>query len=132
MKIMQVLAIAVMGVSFAMVIRPYRPEMALLSAVATGLIIVLYLLADLGGIIGELERLAQQYSLNTEIMSVLLKIIGIAYLSHIGAKICADAGESAIAAKVEMCGRVLILGAAMPQLVAVLSTAAELLGSLTP
>lgn len=132
MKIVQVLALAIVGVSFAMVIKPYRPEMALLTAIVTSLVILLYLLADLSGVLSELRRLAEAYAVNTGVMRVLLKIIGIAYLAQIGSKVCADAGESAIAAKVEMCGRILILAAAMPQLVAVLSGAAGLLGSLVP
>ncbi len=130
MKILQVFAIAVVGVSFAMVIRPYRPEMALLTAVVTGLIALAYLMADLTGVIESLEALAAQYSVNAEVLGVLLKIVGIAYLTQLGARICADAGESAIATKVEMCGRILILGAALPSLVSALGTASELLGAL--
>lgn len=131
MKIVQILAIAIIGVSFAMVIRPFRPEMALLTAVVTGVLILLYLMADLSGVITELTGLAERYGLNMDILAVLIKIIGIAYLAEIGARICTDAGESAIAAKVELCGRILILGAAMPQLISVLAAATKLLGSLT-
>lgn len=130
MKIVQILGIAIIGVSFAMVIRPYRPELALLTAIVTSLIILLALMTDLKRIMTDLETLAERYAVNLDIIAVLIKIIGIAYLAQIGAKICADAGEGAIASKVEMCGRILILGAAMPQMLAALSTATELLGSL--
>ena len=125
MKILSIVALAIIGVSFAMVIRPYRPEMAMITAIVTSLIIILYIMADLGGIVASLEELAERYAVNTE-------IVGIAYLAQIGSKICADAGESAIAAKVEICGRILILAAAMPTLIATLSAASSLLGSLTP
>lgn len=132
MKILSIVALAIIGVSFAMVIRPYRPEMAMITAIVTSLIIILYIMADLGGIVASLEELAERYAVNTEIIGVLIKIVGIAYLAQIGSKICADAGESAIAAKVEICGRILILAAAMPTLIATLSAASSLLGSLTP
>ena len=132
MKILNIVALAIIGVSFAMVIRPYRPELAMITAVVTSLIIILYIIADLSGIVTSLRELAERYSVNTEIIGVLIKIVGIAYLAQIGSKICADAGESAIAAKVEICGRILILAAAMPTLVATLGAASSLLGSLTP
>lgn len=132
MKILNIVALAIIGVSFAMVIRPYRPEMAMITAIVTSLIIILYIMADLGGIVTNLQELAERYAVNTEIIGVLIKIVGIAYLAQIGAKICADAGESAIAAKVEICGRILILAAAMPTLIATLGAASSLLGSLMP
>lgn len=132
MKILNIVALAIIGVSFAMVIRPYRPELAMITAVVTSLIIILYIIADLSGIVTSLRELAERYSVNTEIIGVLIKIVGIAYLAQIGSKICADAGESAIAAKVEICGRILILAAAMPTLVATLGAASSLLNSLTP
>lgn len=132
MKILNIVALAIIGVSFAMVIRPYRPELAMITAVVTSLIIILYIIADLSGIVTSLRELAERYSVNTEIIGVLIKVVGIAYLAQIGSKICADAGESAIAAKVEICGRILILAAAMPTLVATLGAASSLLNSLTP
>lgn len=132
MKILNIVALAIIGVSFAMVIRPYRPEMAMITAIVTSLIIILYIMADLGGIVTNLQALAESYAVNTEIIGVLIKIVGIAYLAQVGAKICADAGESAIAAKVEICGRILILAAAMPTLIATLGAASSLLGSLMP
>ncbi|MDO4572179.1 MAG: SpoIIIAC/SpoIIIAD family protein [Clostridia bacterium] len=132
MKILQILAISVVGVSFALLIRPYRPELAMITAIVTGLIALAYVMADMSGIIETLRALSASYGIDSEILGVLMKIVGVAFLAQIGAKICADAGESAIAAKVEICGRVLILGAAMPSLAATLQTASELLGALAP
>ena len=132
MRILQIVAIAVLGASLAMVIRPYRPEMALLTAIATGMIALIAILGDLTGVIDSLRDAAARYGVDTGVLGVLIKIVGMAYLAEIGARICADAGESAIAAKVELCGRVLILAAAMPALLSVLSAAAGLLQAAAP
>ena len=44
----------------------------------------------------------------------VLKITGIAYIAEFGAEICRDAGEGAIAAKIEMAGKVIIIALAVP------------------
>jgi stage III sporulation protein AD len=44
----------------------------------------------------------------------VLKITGIAYISEFGAEICRDAGEGAIASKIEMAGKVIIIALAIP------------------
>ena len=45
---------------------------------------------------------------------VLLKVIGIAYLTDFSAQVCRDAGENGIASKVEMAGKIFIFYAALP------------------
>jgi stage III sporulation protein AD len=63
---------------------------------------------------------------------VLIKIIGIAYLAQFAGEICKDAGESAMAAKVERGGRIMILAAALPAAVTLLDMVAALLPGSTP
>ena len=61
-----------------------------------------------------------------------IKVIGIAYLAQMGASICQDAGESAIGGKVELCGRILILSAALPAAFQVLESAMSLIREALP
>ena len=127
MKILEILSLAVLGVTLAVLIRPFRPEMSMIVGVATGLILLLYAVGEFTGLIGSLRQLALDYGLDTRYIGILLKIIGIAYAAQFGAQICKDAGETAVAGKVELCGRVMILAAAVPATVATLSTAVRLL-----
>jgi stage III sporulation protein AD len=43
-----------------------------------------------------------------------LRVIGVAYMAELGANVCTDANETAIAAKIDLAGRVIILVMAMP------------------
>ena len=56
----------------------------------------------------------------------MLKVIGTAYLAQFAADLCRDAGESAVAGKVELAGRVLILALCLPVLMSIL----EMVGSI--
>ncbi len=130
MELFGVLSLAVIGAALAVLVRSVRPEMGLVVGVVTGLIVLLYALGEITGVLASLRELAAAYGVDGGYIGVLLKILGIAYAAQFGAQICADAGESAIAGKVELCGRVLILAAALPVVITTLGTAMGLLRSL--
>ena len=45
---------------------------------------------------------------------VVLRVIGIAYVAQFGAELCRDAGESAVASKIEFAGKIIIMTLSMP------------------
>ena len=59
--------------------------------------------------------------------SLLIKITGIAYLSEFATNICKDSGETAIASKVELAGRVIIIAMSVPILGALIDTITNIL-----
>ncbi len=132
MRIFTIVGLAVLGVTLAVTVRSFRPELSLLIGVSTGIVVLLSVVGELTGVIDTLRTVAQQYGVDDGYLGVLLKIIGVAYLAQFGVQICRDAGESAAAAKVELAGRILILSAALPAVVAMLSAAAELLRRAAP
>ena len=132
MRIFTIVGLAVLGVTLAVTVRSFRPELSLLIGVSTGIVVLLSVAGELTGVIDTLRTVAQQYGVDDGYLGVLLKIIGVAYLAQFGVQICRDAGESAAAAKVELAGRILILSAALPAAVAMLSAAAELLRRAAP
>lgn len=132
MRIFTIVGLAVLGVTLAVTVRSFRPELSLLIGVSTGIVVLLSIVGELTGVIDTLRTVAQQYGVDDGYLGVLLKIIGVAYLAQFGVQICRDAGESAAAAKVELAGRILILSAALPAAVAMLSAAAELLRRAAP
>lgn len=127
MSIMQVVALAVVAVVLIVVIRQERPELALQISIAVGLGIVVFVIWKLVGIIRILEGLAQRAQLNMVYLSALLKIIGIAYVAEFGTQVCRDAGENALAFKVELAGKVMILILAVPIISSIVDTVQRLL-----
>ncbi|MDD4658073.1 MAG: stage III sporulation protein AD [Eubacteriales bacterium] len=127
MSIMQIVALAVVALVLIVVIRQEKPELALQISVAAGIIIIVFVLWKLAGIIKVLERLALRAELNMVFLSALLKIIGIAYIAEFGTQVCRDAGENALALKVELAGKVMILILAVPIISTIVDTVARLL-----
>lgn len=131
MGIFQMAAFALLAASLVMLVRMYRPDMAMQVSIVAGLLLLLYMFAQLSGILNGLTSFAEKYNIDTGYIGVLLKIIGIAYVSQFAAEICKDAGEGSLASKVELGGRVMILAAALPAAISLLDMVAALLPAAT-
>lgn len=127
MSIMQVVAIAVVAAILILVIRQEKPELAFQVSLAAGLIIFVLIVWKVVDIINVLERLAVRADLNMVFLGTLMRIIGIAYIAEFGTQICKDAGQSALAFKVELAGKLLILVLAVPIITTILDTVSRLL-----
>lgn len=128
MDVLRLAVFAILAASLALLVRAHRPEMAMQVALIAGIMILIFALGELTGVMDGIRAMAERYGIAAEYIGILAKIIGIAYLAQFAAQTCKDAGESALAAKVELGGRVMILAAALPAAVMLL----ELVSSLLP
>jgi stage III sporulation protein AD len=127
MNIMQIVAIGLTAAVLALVVRQQRPDIAMMISLAAGTILFLMILGNLKSVVTVVNQLSRKASLDTIYLSTVLKVIGISYIAEFGAQICRDAGESAIASKIELGGKVLIMMLAVPILSALLETILKLL-----
>lgn len=132
MPVFQMAAFALLAASMVLLVRAYRPDMALQISIVAGLVLLIYIVLQMSGILESLEAIAQRYGIELSYIGVLIKIIGIAYIVQFASEICKDAGESALASKVELGGRVMILAAALPAAVSLLDMVASLLPNSAP
>ena len=58
---------------------------------------------------------------------IILKVIGVAYICEFVSSVCKDAGESAVASKVEAGGKIIIVYLALPILTSLLDLLANFL-----
>jgi stage III sporulation protein AD len=127
MEIVQIVGLGLVATILALVIKEQKPMFAFLIAIASGVIIFYFLIGKIAEIIQILERLAVQADLNLVFLETILKIIGIAYIAEFGAQMTRDAGQGAIASKIEMAGKVLILVMAVPIVQIIIETVIDLL-----
>lgn len=120
MEILQVVGIGIIATILTVVLKQQKPEYALQISIVTGLIIFMFVFTKLNYVIQVLSDLAEKVDLDFLYFSTILKVIGIAYIAEFGAQISRDAGESAIASKIELGGKILIMVLAIPILTALL------------
>lgn len=130
MTIFKIVGLSLAALTAVLVLRAYRPELAVQAAVAAGIVLLLIAVTELSGVMETVDAIVAKYGLNSEHIKVVLKVIGIAYLAQFAAQTCRDAGEGTIAAKVELVGRILIVTVAVPVVLAILDTLGTLLTAL--
>ena len=97
--------------------------------VFVGCAIFLFLVEQVFDVIRMLERIAINANVNLIYVETILKIVGIAYIAEFGAQITKDAGQGAIASKIELAGKILILAMAIPILTVIIETIVNLIPS---
>lgn len=95
-------------------LKQYRPEFAIYISLLTGVLILIIVVDKLTGIINLLQTLASKTSINSKFLTLLIKITGIAFLSEFAVSICKDSGEGAIASKIEIGTKILIISMSIP------------------
>jgi stage III sporulation protein AD len=109
-------------------VRPLRPELAVLLGLVAGALVLLAVIPRIAQIVSLLEDMARRGGVGADYLAALLKIVGIAYLTEFGVQVARDAGEGALGSKVELAGKILILVIAIPLVLAVLDLILRLIG----
>lgn len=110
-----------------LVIRQQRPELAVQLSLALAVTVFLLVIDKIALALNLLEDLAAKANVSQNYLNTVLKIIGIAYVTEFGAQVCRDAGEGAVAAKVEFAGKVCIIVMSIPVIALVLDTVVKLM-----
>ncbi len=112
--IIKIAAVGIVGTVLAVTVKEYKKEFSLLIGIATGLVIVYLLLESITQIKNLFGAMITEAGINGEYVGIMVKVIIIAYVCEFAVQFCADAGERAIGAKIELAGRILILTASLP------------------
>ena len=125
---MQAAALCVIGALLAVVVRRGSPETALLVTLAAAAVVLLFLSSALEELTDFLRELAENSGVSLALFGPLYNTVAIALVVKVGAGLCRDAGESALASVVETAGAVCALLVSLPLLRAVLELLMELMG----
>lgn len=114
MEIFKIIGIGIITVFSYIVIKQLKPEFAIIVGLA-GSIILLFSISDsIISVINSFASLVAKTGINTELFSLVLKIIGIGYLTEFAANLCMDSGCNSIADKILLAGKILIMIVALP------------------
>lgn len=122
--------LALVSLVVLLVLRQLKPEWGALVRMAMAVVAAGFILTALSGVLSLVEELSSisGETLPADTWGILLRALGVAFLTEIAASICRDSGEGGLAGWVEMAGRVEILLLSFPLIRTVLSTVSDLLG----
>ena len=100
---------AVLVATVCLLIRSVRPELTVPVSVAAVLVTALAILPE----ITQSMELTRSFT-NNEHIETVLKIMGVAYITHFTSDICKGAGENALAGGVELTGKLTVMLLSLP------------------
>lgn len=128
MNIIAICGLAITAVVSAVVIRKHNPEISLIISISASVLVLIAVFMKISPIADEIRGLLQNSNISSDYITILFKALGICFVCQFTADSCKDAGESAVATKVEFAGRVAILIIALPLFENITRTATGLIG----
>ncbi|MBR2909489.1 MAG: stage III sporulation AC/AD family protein [Clostridia bacterium] len=112
--LIKILGIGVCTLLINIVLKQYKPEFSLLANVCGGLIIFMLVLNEGKLFIEEIANFGNYAGVKTDIISPILKVIGIGYITEFTSDLAEDCGNKSISNKVVLGGKVAICISAFP------------------
>lgn len=127
MEVIRIIGIGLIALIIIILLKQYKPEFAIYISLLTGALILLLLVDQLTGIVNLIQSIAGKANINSQFLALLIKITGIAFLSEFAVSICRDSGEGAIASKIELGSKIIIISMSIPIISSLLEIILEIL-----
>ena len=128
---MNILAISVIGILTSVIVlslRRHNAEISFIAAIAGSALIFISVLVNFTSLYDTLKDILAAADININYISILLKALGICFLTEFACDMCIDAGQRALAGNISLAGRILIVITAVPLYKEILDTVLSLTG----
>jgi len=127
MEILQIAIIAITASILAVTLKNERPEISMLISVVAGIMIFFVSSTYLRSVLNVINEITEKINVDLSFIEIILKIVSISYICEFSSQICKDAGEGAIASKVELAGKILILFTSAPVMLSLLELLTDII-----
>lgn len=128
MNILSICFIGILTSLIALSLKKYNSEISFLVAISGCILIFLSVLLNLSSVSETVNSIISTANVNSTYIKILLKAMGICFLTEFACDCCIDAGQKALANNVTIAGKVLVLITAVPLYKDVLDTVLSLTG----
>lgn len=126
MNVLRIGLLGVAGVMVALQFRSNKPEYGLYIGFAICLLIFSFVVSGLSSVLEYMNEMGRYIGSDNTYFRILLKVIGITYICEFCSGICRDAGYSSIAGQIEIFGKLSVLAAGMPIVLAIIESIQEI------
>ena len=111
---LQLVGIALVGGIITVYLKTINPELAMMSLICTGIIIVVTAFTYLSETFDLFRKIAEISNVDQTLLKIIIKIVGIGYVIEFAAGILEDFGVKSIADKLVFAGKIIILTVSVP------------------
>lgn len=122
-KLLSILGLVFIGIVTALLLKKDKPELTFFLILFLCMFIALHILQLFQTVLAEVSVFGNYLEEYSYFLLLLLKMIGLTYLSELAAGICKDYGYSAVGNQIEILGKMMIIVIGIP----ILQTIMELL-----
>ena len=125
MEIMKIIGVGFVTAIAATLLKISKPELSFAVLVTGAIVILLFIVDALQNTLYESSALAIATGMENGLLKMLLKIVGVGYITEFGAGILNDFGSNALADKVALAGKITIILLSLPVIKGVLQLVQE-------
>ncbi|MDD3172444.1 MAG: stage III sporulation AC/AD family protein [Herbinix sp.] len=121
-SMIRIAVIGIIAILLAVLFKKGKEEYSLYISISACFLILLWGIGKLQVILDAIDQLQGYIKLNKAYVGILIKIIGITYVTEISASLCKDSGYQAVGEQIEIVGKLSILAISMPIMLSILDT----------
>lgn len=114
MELTSVIALLLIAAFLSVLLRKYHPEFSLAVALVSGVVVMGAVVSKVAPAFSAMQSMLDKTAIPSTYIQVLFKGLGVCFLTQTAADTCKDAGETALAAKAELVGKVMLLVLTLP------------------
>ena len=112
--LVKIIGIGFLTVICSMILKEYKKEFSIF-VILIGSLCIVYISFDiLFDVVNFLNELSQKAYIDYSFVSLLLKITGISILSEFAISICKVCGETSVANKIDLGGKIIVISLSIP------------------
>ena len=111
---LKIFLIAFVALAAIVLLKQIKPEFALLLKFAVLLLLGFLVFSEVSDSVSEIFSFGERVSIDSEMLKILLKALGLCLVAQIASDVCKDCGESALSTSVELVGKLSIVLMALP------------------
>ena len=127
MEIVKIIGIALITIIATLLVKQVKVEFSIIVALTGGLIILFMIIDGISDIVAYFSEIVTRTNINSEMFAIILKIVGVGYLTEFASHLCIDSGMSALADKLTLSGKIIIVVMALPIITSLLDIVTEIL-----
>lgn len=127
MDIYKVIGLSLVAAILITLVREYKPELAIPISISAGCVIILTVFNEFTPLINDLKSLINESSINYEYFKIMLKALGICYITQFACDVCNDFGHTSLSSKIELCGRITLAALSLPLVSAIIKIVKEMI-----
>ncbi len=118
----KIIFVALTGVFASLSLKRVNSNLCFAVAVVTGVVIISMLYVDMNNLVQVFNIFKSGYGVSDDHIKLLIKVLGISYVTQFASGIAEECGEKFIAKKIEFAGKMFIITLSVPILLNLMNT----------